>query len=172
MTQREIPDAVTMAACNRARAAGALVMHDPAPAPSGGMSDEALQRIDILTPNESETQALTGLRPDSHDSAMRAAQVLIGRGAAAVVVKMGALGVYAAGPAGTVFVPPFKVAAIDSVGAGDCFNAGLADALARGSGLADSVRFAAACGALATTRYGAAAAAPARAEVEALLAAG
>ena len=68
-------------------------------------------------------------------------------------------------------MPRFDVTAIDTVAAGDCFNGGLAVALAEGRPLGDAVRFASACGALATTRRGAAAAAPARAEVEALLAA-
>ena len=67
------------------------------------------------------------------------------------------------------FVPAFSVAAVDTVAAGDCFNAGLAAALARGEAMAEAVRFAAACGALATTRPGAAEAAPTREEVAALL---
>jgi ribokinase len=172
LTQREIPEAVTVAACRMAHKAGAIAIHDPAPAPAGGLADALLREFDLLTPNESETEALTGIRPASPADAARAADRLIARGAQTVVVKMGALGVYAKGSSGEAFVPPFSVRAIDSVGAGDCFNAGLADALARGLALAPALRFAAACGALATTKYGAAAAAPTRAEVETLLAGG
>lgn len=171
LTQREIPEAVTLAAAARACEAGAITIHDPAPAPMGGLDDATLRRFDILTPNESETQALIGIRPDSPDMAAKAAASLRARGVGTAVIKMGALGVYANGPTGEVFVPPFDVRAIDSVGAGDCFNGGLADALARGLALPAAIRFAAACGALATTRYGAAAAAPTRSEVEALIAA-
>jgi ribokinase len=83
---------------------------------------------------------------------------------------MGAAGVFFATPDEQGFVPPFQVAAVDSVAAGDCFNGGLAFALARGDGMESAVRFAAACGALATTRPGAAAAAPDLAEVARLLA--
>ncbi len=172
LTQREIPEPVTLAACRQARAARAIAIHDPAPAPKAGLSDAMLRQFDLLTPNEGECEALTGIRPANRGEAARAADLLIARGARTVVVKMGANGVYAKGPAGEAFVPPFPVRSVDSVGAGDCFNAGLADALARGSALHAALRFAAACGALATTRYGAAASAPARAEVEALLAHG
>lgn len=169
LTQREIPNTVTLAACRQVRSAGGIVIHDPAPAPKHGMPDEILREIDLLTPNESECEVLTGIRPAARVEAAKAADLLIARGARTVVVKMGGNGVYAKGPGGEAFVPPFAVRSVDSVGAGDCFNAGLADALARGTALPDAMRFAAACGALSTTRYGAAAAAPARVEVEALL---
>ncbi len=170
LTQREIPEPVTLAACRQARASGAIAIHDPAPAPKGGLPDAMLREFDLLTPNESECEALTGIRPAARAEAARAAGILIGRGARTVVVKMGANGVYVKGPQGEAFVAPFAVASVDSVGAGDGFNAGLADALARGTALPAALRFAAACGALSTTRYGAAAASPGRAEVEALLA--
>jgi ribokinase len=74
------------------------------------------------------------------------------------------------GPDSEGFVPPFKVAAVDTVAAGDSFNGGLASALDDGKPLAEAVRFAAACGALSTTKKGASAAAPTRAEVDAFLA--
>jgi len=170
LTQREIPEPVTLAACRQAREAGAIAIHDPAPAPKNGIPDALLREFDWLTPNESECEALTGIRPATRTEAVGAADLLIARGARTVVVKMGGNGVYAKGPGGEEFVPAFPVRTVDSVGAGDCFNAGLADALARGAALPAALRFAAACGALATTRFGAAAAAPARVEVEALLA--
>ena len=71
---------------------------------------------------------------------------------------------------GEYFVEPFGVNAIDTVAAGDSFNGGLAHAIEHGAPLLASVRFASACGALSTTRKGASAAAPTKAEVEAFLA--
>jgi ribokinase len=62
------------------------------------------------------------------------------------------------------------VKTVDTVAAGDCFNGGLAHALSRGLPIREATRFAAACGALSTTKFGAAAAAPTLPEVEALLA--
>ncbi|MEX2200573.1 MAG: PfkB family carbohydrate kinase, partial [Dongiaceae bacterium] len=172
LTQREIPPSVSLLAAERARAAGAIVVHDPAPAPSDGLRDEELRAFDIVTPNESETEALVGFRPDNAADAQRAGRALIARGVRSAIVKLGAGGVHVVGPDCDLFVPPFRVKSVDSVGAGDSFNGGLADALARGLGLPAAVRFAAACGALATTRYGAAASAPTRAAVESLLAQG
>jgi ribokinase len=115
---------------------------------------------------------LVGFRPDNAADAQRAALALIARGVRSAIVKLGAGGVHVAGPDVDMFIPPFRVQSVDSVGAGDCFNGGLADALVRGLALSAAVRFAAACGALATTRYGAAASAPTRAEAESLLAQG
>ena len=67
-------------------------------------------------------------------------------------------------------MPAFPVTAIDTVAAGDTFNGGLANALERGLGFAEALRFASACGALSTTRKGASAAAPSLAEVAAFMA--
>ena len=86
------------------------------------------------------------------------------------VVKLGARGLAVAGPGVEAIIPSFKVTAIDTVAAGDSFNGGLAHALESGLGLEEALRFAAACGALSTTKKGASAAAPTRAEVEAFLA--
>jgi ribokinase len=66
-------------------------------------------------------------------------------------------------------LPAFAVQAVDTVGAGDAFNAGLAVALAEGATLPDAARFASAAAALATTRKGAATAMPRRAEVDRLM---
>ncbi|MGQ9367832.1 ribokinase [Azospirillum sp. ST 5-10] len=169
LLQLEIPLAAGLAAAAVTRAAGGRVILDPAPAPRDGLPDAAFGTVDLMTPNETETEALVGIRPRTPEEAAAAAARLTGRGLAMAVVKMGAQGVYFRGPAGEGFVPPFAVKAVDSVAAGDCFNGGLAVALARGDGLEAAVRFAAACGALATTRPGAAESAPSLAEVMALL---
>jgi ribokinase len=158
LLQLEVPLATSLAAAALVRAAGGLAILDPAPAPAGGLGGEVLAAIDILTPNETETAALTGALPRSADDGIAAARALRARGVAF------------SGPSGEGFQPAFPVAAIDSVAAGDCFNGALAHLLARGSSsLADAVRFAAAAGALSTTRMGAADAAPSLIEVERLL---
>ena len=77
-----------------------------------------------------------------------------------VIIKMGGAGAFYSSNGATGMVPGFKVNTIDTVGAGDCFNAGLAVALHGGQPLGDAVRFACATGALATTSNGAADAAP------------
>ncbi|WP_207456118.1 ribokinase [Azospirillum sp. SYSU D00513] len=169
LLQLEIPLATALAAAALTRAGGGRVILDPAPAPAAGLPEEALRAADIMTPNETETEALVGIRPRTPEEAAAAAARLAERGLGIAVVKMGAQGVYFRGQGAEGFVPAFPVRAIDTVAAGDCFNGGLAFALARGDELPAAVRFAAACGALATTRIGAADAAPTLAEVKALL---
>ena len=169
LLQLEVPLAAALAAAARTRAAGGRVVLDPAPAPAGGLAASAYGAVDILTPNETETEALVGVRPQTSAEAASAAARLRERGVHTAIIKMGAAGVYFASADGSGFVPPFRVTAVNSVGAGDCFNGGLAFALAQGRPLADAVRFGAACGALATTGPGGAASAPALADVENLL---
>ena len=171
MLQLEIPLDAGLKAADVTRQAGGKVILDPAPAPAGGLSDDVFARVDVITPNETETALLTGLRPTNPDEAAKAAEMLRRKGVSIAVVKLGAQGVYFKSDTEEGFVPPFKVTSVDTVAAGDCFNGGLAVALSEGQSLADAVRFAAACGALSTTRAGAAPSAPSRAEVEDLLAA-
>jgi ribokinase len=169
LLQLEVPPEASFHAAVRARAAGATVIFDPAPAPPPERLAGILAVADIITPNETETEALTGLRPHDRDSALRAADLLHRKGAATVLVKLGAAGVVVSAREARLLIPPFKVKPVDTVAAGDCFNGGLAFALARGDDLVAAARLAAACGALATTRYGAAAATPTLDEVDALM---
>jgi ribokinase len=169
LLQLEVPLETGLAAAAIVRAQGGLAVLDPAPAPAGGLQPQVLAAIDILTPNETETAALTGALPRTADDGIAAARALRRRGVTTVIVKLGARGVAFSGPDAEGFEPPFKVAAIDSVAAGDCFNGALAHALDQGSDLAAAVRYAAAAGALSTTRKGAAAAAPSADEVQQLL---
>lgn len=169
LLQLEVPLAAVSAAAERGRAAGAQVVLDPAPAPSGPLPASLWALVDVVTPNESETEALTGIRPEGPEDAARAARALLALGARAAAVKMGGRGVWwQQGEAGG-FVPPLPVRVVDTVAAGDCFNAGLAVGLAAGRDLAEAVRMAAVCGALAVTRPGAAEAAPDWEAVRALL---
>jgi ribokinase len=98
-----------------------------------------------------------------------AAKMLIGRGVQTVILKMGAKGVYFQSGSDSGFLPAFPVQAIDSVAAGDAFNAGFAVALMEGKSMEDALRWGTAAGALACTRKGAFPSMPHRHEVEALL---
>lgn len=169
LLQLEIPLGPAMEAAAMVRQSGGLVILDPAPAPRHGLPDAVWQSVDLMTPNETETEALVGIRPADEASAVRAASAMIERGLSRAVVKMGAAGVVWHDGTDSGFVPAFKVEAIDTVAAGDCFNGGLGHALAQGASLKDAVRLAAACGALATTKRGASDAAPTADEVAALM---
>jgi ribokinase len=169
LLQLEVPLEASLAAARILRAHQGTVILDPAPAPNRPLPPEVMASIDIVTPNESETAGLLGWQPLTPEDGKRAARELRAKGFRVAVVKLGARGVVFLGPDSEGFIPPFKVATIDTVAAGDSFNGGLASALDGGKSFADSVRFAAACGALSTTRKGASAAAPTRAEVDAFL---
>ncbi len=170
LIQLEVPLAAALEAAAAVRAHGGKVILDPAPAPEDGLPDDVLGAVDIVTPNETEAGLILGWRPKTLEDGLRAAKELRARGVGAAVIKLGARGVAVAGPGLEAIVPAFKVEAIDTVAAGDSFNGGLAHALEQGMPLEEALRYAAACGALSTTRRGAAAAAPTRAEVEAFLA--
>ncbi len=169
LLQLEVPINAVLSAARRAARSGASVILDPAPAPANGLPVELWPLIDVITPNESETLILTGINPETPELAAHAAASLLRRGVRAAVVKMGAKGVWWQDETTGGFIPPFPVTPCDTVAAGDCFNAGLAIGLAQGRPLAEATRVGAACGALATTRTGAAQAAPEWSEVVTLL---
>lgn len=169
LLQNEVPWAAAAAAARITRKAGGTVILDPAPAPTNGLSSDAYQLAHILTPNESETETLTQIRPENGPSCQAAARALHQLGAETVILKLGAKGLFLSAPTTQIHLPAFTVEAIDTVAAGDCFNGGLAHAVGGGADITTAARFAAACGALSTTRRGAAQSAPILREVEAFL---
>ena len=168
LLQLEIPLETVLATARAARAAGATVMLDPAPAQA--LPDALLALCDYVTPNETELAALTGGGEvcDAADVRRRAGQ-LLGRGAARVVVKWGARGAALFTAGFEHWWPAHTVEVVDTTAAGDAFNAAFAVALAGGAADEPAGRFANAAGALAVTRAGAQTAMPDRAEVERLL---
>jgi len=166
LLQLEVPTETVLAAAAVAHQAGVRVILNPAPAPPNLLPAELLARVDILTPNESEAGLLTGTQVSAEVAARR----LAGQGVGAVIVTLGARGALIVTLDAQRLVPGFSVNAVDTTAAGDAFNGGLAVALAEGRPLAAAVRFANACGALATTRLGAQPSLPTVDEVEAFLA--
>jgi ribokinase len=153
-----------------ARRVGATCILDPAPARV--LPAEILQLVDIATPNENEACVLAGVPPSRVNTADAVAlgNKIRELGARAVIVKLGDQGCVYCGPDRTFASPPFPVRAVDSTAAGDTFNAALAVSLAEGVQMEDALRFANAAAAISVTRAGAQTSAPARAEVETLLA--
>lgn len=169
LMQLECPVVAVDCAMKYAREGGARVILDPAPVPDHMVMRDLLSLTDIVTPNSSECHAMTGIEPIDLATARTAAALLHDMGPETVIIKMGSKGAFYSAKGQTGIVPPFAVNAVDTVAAGDCFNGGLAVALHGGQDLADAVRFACATGALATTRNGAAEAAPTLRQVLALL---
>jgi ribokinase len=139
---------------------------------------DACRRADVLVVNETEAEALAGVRiGDDLESALRAAAALHRLGPAVVVVTLGERGAVWSGgaPRETArgdFVPGFRVAAVDPTGAGDAFCAGLVWSRMHGAAWRPAVELANACGALAATAVGAMAALPNRPAAEALVRSG
>jgi ribokinase len=171
--QLEIPMPTVLAAARVAHAAGARVVLDPAPA--SPLPDELLPLLHLVRPNSDEAKTLTGVSVHDRATARSAADRLLARGVSAVAVQAGGEGnllVWREGEAiREVFLPRIAVTAVDATGAGDAFAAAIAVMIAEGRPLPDAAAFANAAAALATTRVGAQAALPTRAEVDALLAA-
>lgn len=170
MLQLEVPMEVSLSAAREARAQGKTVILDPGPVRS--IPPSLFRFANIITPNETEAEAIVGFQVNSRDAAARAAESLLSKGAEAAVVKLGAQGAYYASARSSGFQAAFSVRAVDTVAAGDAFNGALAVYLAEGAPLADAVRVACAAGALAVTTTGAQDSMPTRASVDALLASG
>jgi ribokinase len=166
LLQLEIPLDLSLQAARYARSLGVKVVWDPAPVRD--LPDEIYDSVDLLTPNQVEAASLTGVEVTDVGSAEAAADLLLGRGVPAVVVKLGEDGAYYASADGRGHVAAYDVEAVDTVAAGDAFGAALAVALSEGRDLRDAAQFGAAAGALAVTRPGAQEAMPLRAEVEEL----
>lgn len=169
VTQLEQPVAAAERALAIARAGGARTVLNPAPAmplPPG-----MLALCDVVTPNESEAEALTGLAVRSPAEAERAAGALLAAGAGAAVITLGANGALYRDAGGCVHVPAFEAGpVVETTGAGDAFTGAFAVALAEGAAPVEAVRFGCAAAAISVTRPGTAPSMPARAEIEALLA--
>jgi ribokinase len=170
LLQLETPLVTVEAAIELAAAAGVPVLLNPAPARP--LTGRLLQRVFLLTPNESEAERLTGEVVRSERSARRAADSLRRRGVRNVVITMGARGAFVASADAHVMVRGFNVNCVDATGAGDVFNGALAVALGEGKPLVSSVRFANAAAACSVTRAGAQPSAPTRRQVMTMLARG
>jgi ribokinase len=149
-----------------AHRAGAIIVLNPAPAAE--LPDEVLQKIDIVTPNETEAQALTGVKVACEADALRAARVFLDKGVRQVVITLGALGAFATDGERCELLPRIPVEAVDTTGAGDAFNGGFVMALAEGRDLFTALRYGNATGALSVTKPGTAPSMPTRAEIDAL----
>jgi len=178
LVQLEIPTVTVERALRFAKAHRMTTILNPAPACP--LSDDMLRHIDLLTPNETEAEVLTGMAVSDLPSAEAAAKALLLRGPQAIIVTLGARGALLCTGSVARHLPAIPVEAVDTTAAGDAFNGALAAAMAAKpqtepldpdalSVLEDAVRFANAAGALATTKRGAQESLPTRDEIERLL---
>ncbi|TIX83243.1 MAG: ribokinase, partial [Mesorhizobium sp.] len=143
------------------------------PAPAAKLADRIYTLCDYVTPNETEAEELTGINVSSIDDARRAADSLLSKGVGSAVITLGEKGALLHTADRSDHVPVVNAGAVvETTGAGDAFNGGLAAALAKGMEPLQAVRFACAVAGISVTRPGTAPSMPTLQEVEALLAKG
>ena len=167
LMQLESPLESVMAAAKIAHQNKTIVALNPAPARE--LPDELLALVDIITPNETEAEKLTGIRVENDEDAAKAAQVLHEKGIRTVLITLGSRGVWASVNGEGQRVPGFRVQAVDTIAAGDTFNGALITALLEEKPLPEAIRFAHAAAAIAVTRKGAQPSVPWREEIDAFL---
>ncbi len=164
LLQLEIPLSTVMYAAEMAFTNGKKVVLNPAPACE--LPDELLKRLYLITPNETEAGALTGITVNDADTALEASKILIGKGVKAVIVTLGSQGAFYFNGLEGKLIPAQKVKPVDTTAAGDVFNGALAVALAEGMDMEDAILFANKAAAISVTRMGAQASAPYRGEID------
>lgn len=168
LTQLEIPLPTVLRVAEMTSAAGKQLILNPAPARP--LPKSLLQKVFLITPNETEAKILTGIRVSDAESARRAALWFREKGVQQIVITMGSQGAFVFTDDFQGMVPSYKVKAIDTTAAGDVFNGALTVALSEGKTTADAARFGCVASALAVMRPGAQSSIPTRTEIDAFLA--
>ncbi|PYX25851.1 MAG: ribokinase, partial [Acidobacteria bacterium] len=163
LTQLEIPVAAAEAALSHGRANGGTTILNPAPVRA--LPASVLQLVDVLTPNQTEAKVLTGRDPDDRSEPEEVARDLLRLGVRQVVMTLGEHGALIVTASSSKHIPATPLRAVDTTGAGDAFNAGLATALASGESLESAVEFAVVTGGMAVTKEGVIPSLPRRDEV-------
>jgi ribokinase len=152
MSVLEIPVEAAARAMELGRKHGVPTILNPAPAAK--LSNNVLKNVNYLTPNETELRILMGLAPDDPTPTPELAKKLCQTGVENLVVTMGEKGALILSGENMTEVPGADVHVVDTTGAGDAFNAGLAVAIAKGWELAEAVKFANCAGALTCIKFG------------------
>lgn len=152
MAEFQIPVETAKYALTMAKEHGVMTICNPAPAAK--IEDAFFPMIDIITPNEVEVRDITGIEVTDCSSAERAAVYLHEKGVRNVVITMGGRGAYVSAEGTGRLIPSYTVQAVDTSGAGDCFNGALAYALHEGADLFAAAGFANAAAAVSVCRKG------------------
>jgi len=158
LLQLETPILTVLASIKLASQLGKKVILNPAPAHT--LPDDIFPYIEIITPNETEAQFLTGIEVKDKNTAKQSAQILRNKGTKTVIITLGAKGAFVLSDTFEGIVPAPKVTAIDTTAAGDTFNGALVVALVNGKDLKSAVDFANRAAAFSVTRLGAQSSSP------------
>lgn len=164
LLQLEVPIPTVEAVIDVASAKGAKVVLNPAPAAM--VSESALSKLYLITPNQTEAETLTGIAVEDEASARAAATALREKGVDKVIITLGSLGALLDDGQVCEVVPAKRVKAVDATAAGDVYNGALCAALAEGCALREAMEFATKASAISVTRVGAQPSIPTREEVD------
>lgn len=167
LLQLEVPLESVFEAAKLARSHGTRVVLNPAPAQP--LSSELLALVDLITPNQTEAELLTGVKVSDEASAALAADRFHQMGISDVMITLGSQGVYCSNARQQQLIPGFRVEAVDTTAAGDTFNGALLAAELAGADFNAAVRFAHGAAALSVTKFGAQSSIPSKVEVDAFL---
>ncbi len=168
LIQMEIPLDSVLYAVKRAQEKGATVVLNPAPAPdASSLVTDILRYVDIITPNETELQILTGWEGKfSMDQLKLHANKLLEQGPTSVVVTLGGMGAaLCEKDKDPILLSPPEATVVDTVAAGDCFNGAMVVALSEGECMVEAIKFANHASTIAVSRKGAQDSIPYRQEV-------
>lgn len=163
LLQLEIPISTVEFTIKKCYEKGAKVILNPAPAQI--LDETIFQYIDIITPNETEAELLTGIKVTDLETAEHAALKFHEKGVKNVIITLGSKGAYLHNATINLLISTPVVRAVDTTAAGDVFNGALAVALSEGNDLEQAIEFACQAAAISVTRMGAQASAPLRSEV-------
>ena len=168
LLQLEVPIEASQRAAEIAKENSTIVILNPAPARE--IPDTLLDLVDILTPNESETEILSGISATTGKEAKEAARILMDKGVETVILTLGSRGSLLLTATVESFFPANQVDVVDTTAAGDAFCGALAASLANGSTIEEAVKTGNAAGALAVTKLGAEPSLPKKADLDRFLA--
>ena len=167
LCQQEIPLPATKAAIDAASKAGVVVVLDPAPVRE--VPEGFYDSVTVLTPNQGEASAMSGIDVKDAVSARSAAVAIRNMGTETVIVTLGDQGAWVESRGVSELLDPFIVPVVASVAAGDAFNGGLGVGIASGMDLLDAASLGMASGAICVSRDGAQEAMGSKTEVSALM---
>ena len=153
LTQLEVPKDVTLHCLKIAKENGCITILNPAPASE--ISKEFYNYIDFFTPNETEAEFYTGIKITNEQEAKQAAEKLLNLGIKKVIITLGEKGLFYTDGKEEIYLKASSVKAIDTTGAGDAFNGGLAFGLSKDKPINECLELANKVAGISTTKLGA-----------------
>ena len=164
VVQLETPLETIKYGLKKAKEAGKYTILNPAPAVV--LEDEIIENVDLLTPNETELEILSGIQINNEDDIKRAAQIMIDKGVKELIVTLGSKGSLYINKERSMFKSAYKVQAVDTTAAGDSYTGALSVAFSNNKGVEEAMDFASKVGALSVMKEGAQSSLPTLKDVE------